>query len=199
MQPLALPRVEPDAHTPSASATPSGPVHVKTGPREVHKFVAKISLSSHPSDLELSTVHALPELLVPMKGDALHAENADLAAAIMNFKNKNSDEDLSDLEQFVSEHPNSRWCASLDLNLALLRYRTGHLSKALPTFASVWKLSKNDSATRSVANRAVAMLSIINARLGRQAELSSLLAEIESAHCLAQTNKWLEMPLPRSL
>ncbi len=58
---------------------PDHPVNVKTGPREVHNFVAKLSFSARPTDLELSTAHVLPELLVPLTEAQSAQENMALA------------------------------------------------------------------------------------------------------------------------
>ncbi|MBS1955293.1 MAG: LysM peptidoglycan-binding domain-containing protein [Cyanobacteria bacterium SZAS-4] len=177
-----MPRSSVNATESIVSTVPSKPVQVRTGPRQLHKFVAKVALPDNPSDLDLSTAHLLPEPLVPMHGTAVASENAALAKAVMAFKNRNDNENLSELDQFASNNADSRWLPSLQLNMALIRFRTGHLSRALQLFSSVWEQSKKETGTsqKAVADRAVAMLCIINARLGRKAELSALLNEISS-------------------
>jgi YD repeat-containing protein len=178
----AAPASEP-IPTPPASIMPKAdtkPVHVKTGPHKLNKIINKLSFSAQPTDLEISCARVFSEPLVPMTGQPAAGENEAVAAALKSFKKKNSFENLSDLSQFVSAFPNSRWNPAIQLNMGLLRFNTGHLTEALALLEVAWNGSKSESgqAQMAVANRAIAKLLVINARLGRAETLDKMLADL---------------------
>ena len=156
------------------------PVSVKTGPHKINKIVNKLSFSAQPTDLELSSARVFAEPLVPMTGKIVSGENQALAVSLLSFKKKNTCEDLSDLSQFISAYPRSRWCSVVELNMGLLRFNTGHLTEAISLLKAAWEGSRSESgqAQVAVANRAVARLLLIKARLGHTEELEKLLAEL---------------------
>ncbi len=115
-----------------------------------------------------------------MTSSAVAGENEALANVLRSYKS--NPEDLSGITKFLSSYPNSRWCASLDLNLGLKKFRKGYLSDALNLWKSSWELSKSESGQlqKSVADRALALVMTLNARLGNQSDLRTYFAEIKN-------------------
>ncbi len=156
------------------------PANAKTGPHHVEKIVPRLSFSKAPSDLELSQARVFADQLIPMTGKELPGENAALAKALLAFKAKDSVRDVSDLKEFLSQFPQSRWAPSLQLALGTLRFKTGFLTESMALFQAAWKGAKAESADapRTVASRAVAQLLMINARLGMMDKLQALLDQV---------------------
>ncbi|RTL42340.1 MAG: LysM peptidoglycan-binding domain-containing protein [Candidatus Melainabacteria bacterium] len=157
------------------------PVHVKTGPREVRHFTPRLSFSEHPTDLEISAAHVLPESLAAMSGAKITGENEALAKSLLAFHQRKNPEDLSDLQKFIDAYPNSRWRAAVELNMALLDYDTANISKALNLLEAAWNRSKDETgaAQRAVANRSVSLLCQLIAHVGRTKELADLLQQVD--------------------
>jgi RHS repeat-associated protein len=67
------------------------------------------------------------------------------------------------------------------VNLGQIRFRTGYLSDAIRLWTSAWQLAKAEKGRPqiAVANKAIANLLILDARLGRTEELTSYLDEIK--------------------
>lgn len=118
------------------------------------------------------------EPFVPAGGTASAGENLALAQAIQAFR-LNVD-DLSPFIQFLSANPQSRWAASVHLNLGLRLFQTAYFSRALTAYENSWVLSKNatEPSARSLADRAIGELLQLNARLGRADVLRQLNTEL---------------------
>lgn len=162
---------------------------VKTGEHRLKVIDTTFSLPGDPTDLELTTARVFPEPLVPLKVAALPGENQALATALRAYKNSG---ELSSISDFLKSYPHSRWCASLDLNLGSAKYKKGFLSDALALWKAGWTLSKGEKSAlqKSVADRALALLMTLNARLGDQDELNKFFAEIKGRP-LTGTNETL--------
>ncbi|HEY9714592.1 MAG TPA: cysteine peptidase family C39 domain-containing protein, partial [Chroococcales cyanobacterium] len=124
-------------------------------------------------------------------GKKLSGENKALAAALISFKSKNDVEDLSALDRFLSEFPNSRWAPSLLNNVAYLRFKSGYLSEALADWKRSWQLSKNEKGVhqKEVADRAFGEVVLMDARLGRKAELKDLLSSVSKRKFTGSTEE----------
>jgi RHS repeat-associated protein len=107
-------------------------------------------------------------------------ENTALAKALLAFKSKTDLEDVSDLTNFIQTFPNSRWNASLKLNLGQRRFETGYLSDALSNWKDAWEESRNaiQPHQKAVADGAISQLLILEARLGRTDDVETRLSEV---------------------
>ncbi|MBX9571394.1 MAG: LysM peptidoglycan-binding domain-containing protein [Candidatus Obscuribacterales bacterium] len=139
----------------------------------------KIQFPDAPNDMELTNARAFKEPLVPMSSVTTQAENRDLANALKAFVLKDSREDVADLTSFLHRYPESRWRASLEMNLARLKFDTGYLSDALKYAESSWDLSKNETerGRKAVADSAVSLLILMEAKLGLVERLTKHLHE----------------------
>ncbi|MBI4750080.1 MAG: hypothetical protein HY774_16465, partial [Acidobacteria bacterium] len=149
------------------------------------------SYSAKPTVDELSRVKVLAEPFVYIgkvdpESAKLTAENAALAEATTQFLSRQNLDDTSALVEFVKTHPDSGWNASVQLNLGLFYRQTGYFLKAMDAWESAWTLSKAETLERprAVADRAVAELASLNARLGRYDRLEKLFQEVGSRNLL---------------
>jgi YD repeat-containing protein len=169
---------------PSSVVAPKMVAHPISAAERAGKAKAiKVSLNlpDSPSDLDLFQCRAFAEPLVPMPAPSVQSENNALAAVIKKFKASKDAEDFSALKEFVTIHPDSRWRATVELNIGLLDFRVGYLTDALKSWASAWELSKTAKQHNqvNVAERAVSELVQLEARLGRTDELKKNLAELK--------------------
>ncbi len=159
----------------SASVTPaltnieSPNTNKRKNREELTKAVKKkLSFSMAPSDAEIASCRAFSEPLVAMDMKLVTKENQDLSKALLAFASKNNREDISDLTSFLAAYPNSRWRASLEAQIAQLRYESGFLSQALKHASWAWELSKRKTEARkkAVADKAFSNLVHMESRLG---------------------------------
>lgn len=174
---LAAPQPLAPQSVPNFSQTPKS---VRIGPRSL-KPVKGRTLSAHPSDIELANAHLFEEPLAAMSGTSFAGENDELAKALLSFKSAKDLDNTSALTDFLTRHPNSRWAPSLKLNVGLLRFQSGYLSEALQLWTSAWNSAKGEkgAAQKAIADRAIAEVLLLNARLGRMSELEKTFAEIK--------------------
>lgn len=186
----------PDANaesiTPRKIAQP--PKHsgrIKKGPHKLVPMSRDRKFSASPTDLEISTARVFLEPLIPMTGKPVAGENLALTAAINAFRSGKSTDDVSDYTKFISAFPNSRWRASIELNIGRNRFANGYLSQALNLWKSSWELSKGESARlqRDVADAAVSELLLLDARLGRMTELKKYFSQIEKRPILGSNEE----------
>jgi RHS repeat-associated protein len=167
----------------SAPPPPAMPKHMRLskGPKKPAIIRPKLFFSKNPSDLELCTSRFFLEPLAPMPGKVVPGENHALASALLAFAAKKNFENVSDLTKFLRAFPQSRWCPSLEVNLANIRYDTGYLSDALSYWSSAWNGAKTatEANQQAVAAVAISKLVLAEARLGRKEELEEHLNEIE--------------------
>lgn len=138
-------------------------------------------LPEHPTDLDLRLARVFEEPLIPMSGSPVPGENDALANAIRSFKTANDPENISAFNAFIQQFPQSRWVASVRLNLGLLRLESGYLSEALQLWTAAWNASKNEESPlqKATADRAVAEILLLNAKVGRMDEIASLVSELK--------------------
>jgi RHS repeat-associated protein len=170
---------QPPAETLVSVAKPQGWPKAPSVP----KFVApthEIRFSVAPIDSELMLSGCFGVPLVPLDGPMDLDENAALARSILKFHGNPLDS--NPLEEFVRIHPNSRWNASLLLNLGIIYRNNGFWSKTNPAWESAWELTKNSHSPRikAVADRSLGEMAMMHGSLGHYERLQSLFAEINN-------------------
>jgi YD repeat-containing protein len=168
------------AYKPNLMPPPAHPARVRRGPAAVTLFKPKLQFSKSPTDDELSRARVFTEPLIPMTKKPIAGENLALKNAILAFKKKKDLEDVSDLTGFMAAYPKSRWQPSLELNLGMRRYETGHLGDALTLWKSAWDSAKTEKGRlqKAVADSAIGELLLLESRLGLEDELQKNLSEI---------------------
>lgn len=153
-------------------------------PQGVWKPDVAVQVKTFATDEEIFLSGIFEEALIPMTAEAVIDENAALGAAMTAFLQSGNREDISPFQAFIAAHPQSRWNASLSLNLGLLSNDYGYLSRAFSLWESAWQLAKNetDPMRKTVADRAIGEILLLNARLGRMDRLQELLAELGERH-----------------
>lgn len=138
-----------------------------------------LKFSQSPTDEEIYKARVFSEPLVPMNTNMLPAENQALAKSLLSFAAKKGQEDFSDLNSFLASHPQSRWKASLEANLAQKLFESGFISEALKLWLSSWEAAKTQTgrAGKAVADQALSSLLIMEGRLGRMSDLKTHLAD----------------------
>jgi RHS repeat-associated protein len=187
---LAIPLAAADVLAPrdAAKEAVSAPAPPVAPPVVVNKTTPKVTappmlpeLSALPTDREIFRARVFDEPLVPMGGEASLGENRLLADALLAYLRTGGADDVSTILRFLEDYPSSRWSASLWTGLGVVYRRTGYYSRALEAWERAWALAKDETAPRpkAIADRAVAELAELNARLGRFDRLERLFKEIE--------------------
>jgi RHS repeat-associated protein len=179
-----------DAAPASAASLPQGaPTVARTVAQEiaVNRTIPKTTaatqfphFSSEPTDNEISAARVFEEPLIPTKGQPDKAENLALSLALNAYLHRESNDNVSAITQFLTAYPTSRWRASILLDMGIVYRWTGYFSKALESWEGAWRLLKNETEpqAKALADRALAELMELNARVGRYETLKPLLAEI---------------------
>ena len=143
---------------------------------------ARLALSANPTAQEIFQAHVFQEPLVPVGGEPSAADNAALAAALAGYSRRTGPDDFSSLTGFLDRHPGSPWTAALLTDLGLEYYNSAHYSLAIDAWAGAWALAKDASDTRAhaLAEKALAELITMKARLGRMDEIEALLKSVEN-------------------
>ncbi|MCA9815504.1 MAG: hypothetical protein KC652_10355 [Cyanobacteria bacterium HKST-UBA01] len=156
-----------------------GPVTVRKGSRQVKHFVPELSFPENPSDQDIASARVFEEPLVPIGSTSNDSSNKELARALVNFKDSGS-LNIEGISEFLSNHPDSPWRASLELNVGLKKLESGEITDAMNLFQSSWDSSKEEKNPRpkALADRSIAELLLLDARLGKTEELKNLFAQI---------------------
>lgn len=138
-------------------------------------------------------VNVFAEPLVPV-GTTTPQDNHDLAQALTAFLQRTQSDDCGAITQFLDTHPQSAWRVSLLTDLGLAYRRTGWFSKALSCWTEAWTLANTatDPKAKAVADRAVAELFELDARLGRYNRLEELFSEIKGRVMSSATSEKIE-------
>jgi len=138
------------------------------------------TFSEAPSDEEIFRARVFAEPLIA-DGQTTPAENKALAAALTSFLKRTSNDEVAPLVSFLDEFPASPWRVSLLTDLGMVYRKTGHFSKALAAWEEAWSLGKNSTMQNAklMADRAIAELTELNARVGRFERLQPLFEEIK--------------------
>ncbi len=133
------------------------------------------------------------EPLVPV-GTTTPQDNRDLAQALTVFLQRTQNDDCGAITLFLDTHPQSAWRVSLLTDLGLAYRRSGWFSKALNCWTEAWTLANTatDPKARAVADRAVAELFELDARLGRYNRLEELFGEIKGRVMSSATSEKIE-------
>ncbi|HIA52074.1 MAG TPA: LysM peptidoglycan-binding domain-containing protein [Candidatus Melainabacteria bacterium] len=174
---LAAPQGPTPPNVPSYAQHPKSVRLASKTPQQVKST----PLSDHPTDIELTAARVFEEPLIPMNAPAVSGENDELAKAIGSFKSKNDPENVSAFTDFIERFPKSRWTPSVQLNVGLLRFQSGYLSQAMDLWKAAWDASRDevDQPQKSVADRAIAEILQLNAKVGRTEEMEKILAEVK--------------------
>jgi RHS repeat-associated protein len=141
-----------------------------------------LEFSAEPTVAEIFRSRVFEEALVPVGGEPIAPENAALATALLAYSARVSPDDFSSLTGFLEAHPKSCWNAALLTDLGLEYYNTAHYSLALDTWERAWSESKDatDIKGKAIGDRAAGELAYMYARIGRMAELDTLLQSVEA-------------------
>ena len=141
----------------------------------------KYEFTAAPSDGELSSARVFTEPLVAVGSEEIAGENAALAEAIKEFVGRTNEEDVRAFDDFLAAYPTSRWRASVQTNVAVLRKQAGYFTEALARLEEAWGASKGaeTEAGRVLANRAVGELADLNARFGRYERMGEIFEETD--------------------
>jgi RHS repeat-associated protein len=153
---------------------------------KVNRSVPKITppkrakFSNEPQDSEFANTRVFSEPLLPVGPKTTTTENKALAKAITAFADAANPEFTEPLTTFLDRFPNTRWRASLLVNLASVYRSTGYWSKALKALEDSWKLlsKETEPKAKQLGDYVLGELAQLNARLGRQERLTALFAEI---------------------
>jgi RHS repeat-associated protein len=183
--------------------TPPEPTRSRTATRKdrvehpTQFGVSAILVNPLPSDEELKAVPTFSEPLMPVPGVSAETETRDLASAIAAYQLGADFEEVAPLRQFVAAYPSSRWTPVLLLNLGRMSYETGRFREALRYWKEAWDLAKSgtDITSEQIANLAIAEYAKMNARVGRQAELDRIFAEVQNRRFMGDARVKLESAL----
>jgi RHS repeat-associated protein len=170
------------ASAPAASQEPAAPtVRVNRTVSKVEPPRAGLSFSATPTVEELFRARVFNEPLVPVGGEPTPAENAALAAALLGYAKRSGPDDFSSLTAFLDQHPHSPWNAALLTGLGREYHNTAHYTLALAAWERAWPLAKSasDLKGKAIGDAAAGELAYMYARLGRMAELETLLNELK--------------------
>src|ERR1043166_54054 len=168
------------AEGPKSKSEPPAPR--LSGPKAAPKPIdLQPVFSEQPLDAEFFSAHIFDEPLVPT-GPTTPEENKALAAALLEFASRQTQEDLSSVTAFVHAWPASEWRASLLLNLGIIWRHTGYFSRALEAWEEAWVLARGQSSVRAraMADRILGELTQINAWVGRYSRLEPLFEEVKA-------------------
>ncbi len=135
--------------------------------------------SPQPTVAEIFNARVLAEPFVPLIDSPPAAETAHLASAISRYATEGKG-DIAVFSEFLSQYPNSAWAPSVRLNRGLKGFMEGRFSDAISDYELAWNATKASlrPAIKSIADRAVAELLRMHARLGRVDTLERIFAEI---------------------
>ena len=140
-----------------------------------------LAFPAHPTAEDIFRARIFEEPLVPMGAKPTAKENADFAAALVDFADGGGPDDFSALTAFLGAHPRSPWNGALLTNLGLVYYQRGHYSRALQAWgdACTVAMTVTDPAQKPLADRAIGELAYMLAKVGRVSELAALLQSVE--------------------
>jgi RHS repeat-associated protein len=139
-----------------------------------------LAFSASPTAQELFRAHVFQEPLVVVGSEPTAAENAALAAALLDYSKRSGPDDFSALTDFLKGHPQSPWVAALLTDLGFEYYNTAHYSLAIDAWSQAWALRKNATDRKALAlvDRAFGELIHMDSRLGRMDEIERLLKSV---------------------
>jgi RHS repeat-associated protein len=175
----AIGPLKPSPETIAASMVPSVPSITTTAP-VWNQPTGQINFSADPTDSEISSARILETPLYPSSRSSSPGENRELAAALLEYRNKPAS--LRPLNAYLADHPESRWNATLRLNVALVYRREARWSEVIPVLEDSWNEIRNEKGVGivSAGDRVLGELTQMHARLGHYERLGQLLAETKN-------------------
>ena len=169
-----------DSGNPDPVLTPKS-VTVNRTPPKVQKPPVAVTFSASPMNHEFARARVFSEPLYPVGDEPTTVENKGLATALQSFQRRGLNGDTSAVDEFLNDHPNSPWAASLLVNLGTLHRKTGALSKALVAWQRTWDLAREatDEMGKAIADRALGNLCQLEDEVGHLADLEKLLSQVE--------------------
>jgi RHS repeat-associated protein len=160
------------------SAQPVGAVRAFPKPEQPK---TALEFPVNPATEDIFRARVFEEPVVPVGGTPGEIENAALAAALVEYSKRTIPDDFSSLSRFLEAYPQSPWAAALLTGLGLEYYNTAYYSRALDAWTRAWALAKDATGLRerAIGDRAAGELALMYARLGRMAELETLLKAVE--------------------
>jgi RHS repeat-associated protein len=139
------------------------------------------AFSDWPTTDEIFRARVFDEPLVPVHGEPSREENRALARAVAAYHAAGGGERTESFQALLEAGAIPSWRASLLLNLGLVWKATGRPSRALRCLAESWAIARTATSDRgrAVADRAIAELAQLLARLGHVTQLMKVLAEVE--------------------
>jgi RHS repeat-associated protein len=174
---LALLVASPINASPTDPGTTISEVKVNRTVPRMEPPKGSLQFSATPTTEELFRAHAFQEPLVVVGGEPTAAENAALAAALLDYSKRSGPDDFSALTDFLEGHPQSPWAAALLTDLGIEYYTTAHYSLAIDAWSQAWALAKyaTDRKGLALVDRAFGELIRMDSRLGRMDEIETLL------------------------
>ncbi len=163
-----------------ASPPPAPKVTVNRQLPEVDASPAKLQFSETPTDDEIFQAHVFAEPLAPT-APTTPQENQELAQALTAFLQRSNGDDFGAITQFLESHHQSPWRAALLMDLGITWRHEGQFSEALSAWEEAWNLAKatTEPKAKVIADRALAEMMEVDARLGRYNRLDELFGEIQ--------------------
>ncbi len=140
-----------------------------------------VTFSKKPTDEEIFRAHFFEEPLVPMEDTIVKGENIALVYALAGFSQRKNTDDFTKIVTFLKDYPQTRWRGALLANLGIVYRRTGYYNHAMKAWQQAWDMLKNekDRKVKVLADRVLSELLLLNAWVGREQKIDSLLKEIE--------------------
>ncbi len=150
-------------------------------------------IGDNPTDRELSRLRYFEVPLIPGSQAVQGNENHELAVVLRQTMGRFDDEKMSKVEEFLNNHPDSRWTLALELNRGFWLYHHGYFSLAMNSYKSAWAIGKDEPGyAQTLANRALAEWIRMDSRVGRMDEMQKLLAVAKTRRTSGITSRYLE-------
>ena len=171
--------------------TPSHPSPVLT-PKgiKIHKKLPEFTplsqttwnFSAHPTTDELFKHSPFTEPLITVGGTPPQSENDALGKALSSFEKRAVRDDYSALEGFLAAYPQTAWRVSLLTDMGIVYRKSGWYGKAMNAWSEAYETGRTITTEpgKSIADRALAELIVMNARVGRMGELEKLIPQADA-------------------
>lgn len=137
-----------------------------------------------PVPAQLRSVPGLVEPLVADGMPSIEQEQA-LAGAIAQFVQlggtaRDFAGQVAPLQAYLAKYPSSPWSMALQADLGFGYYNAGYYSRAMAAFQQAWQLGRNSETVevKRLADRAIAELVRMHARIGHADEIDRLLGDL---------------------
>jgi RHS repeat-associated protein len=138
------------------------------------------TFSGAPTEADIFRSGIFVEPLVPAGRQPSAGDNRALAAALTRYAKRTQPEDVSALQNYLEEQPDSPWRMAVLVNLGILHCHACRFSQTFPAWEEAWRLGGDatDLRVKALADRALGELIRMNARVGRMDRLEVLFLEL---------------------